>query len=336
MRSAGVTRWLAIGAAVSVLVGCTNSGPTPTGSASAASVPAETAPPTVLPAAARIRLGHQPCGIVATPTRIWVSNYGDGTLQWIDPATNRPGPPIPVGASPCGLAVGAGSVWVENYGSNNVTRVDATTGKVQATIDVGSAPYDVTFAAGAAWVTDYSDGTVSRIDATTNRRTVIRTGGQPTGIVPAAGGLWVGLGGPATEAGATYTVIRIDSTSGAITDRLNVGRRPTWTASDGTNVWLSDAGNNTVIRVDGAARRAVDSQPLGASVPLDGDVAAGAVWIPDKGGRLYRIDPTSGKVTGRYGSGVGVPFVIAGSASTLWVVDYSGTDVVRLDLSTLP
>jgi YVTN family beta-propeller protein len=44
---------------------------------------------------------------------VWVSNYGDDTLQWIDPATNQPGPPITVGAAPCGLALGAGSVWVE-------------------------------------------------------------------------------------------------------------------------------------------------------------------------------------------------------------------------------
>jgi YVTN family beta-propeller protein len=286
-----------------------------------------------LPAAARIRLGQQPCGIVATPTRIWVSNYGDGTLQWIDPATNRHGPTVAVGASPCGLAVGAGSVWVENYGSNDVTRVDTSSGAVQATIDVGSAPYDVTFAAGAAWVTDYSDGTVSRIDAATNRRSVIHTGGHPTGIVPAAGGLWVGLGGPVAEAGTTYTVVRIDASTGAVTDRLNAGQRPTWTASDGTNVWLSDAGNNSAIRLDPTARRLLDSHPLGESIPLDGDVAAGSVWIPDKGGRLYRIDPATGKVTGIYNSGVGVPFVISGSGSTLWVVDYSGTDVVRLDLS---
>ena len=139
-----------------------------------------------------------------------------------------------------------------------------------------------------------------------------------------------------TEAGATYTVVRIDAASAVVTDRLNVGQRPTWTASDGTDVWLSDAGNNSVIRVDPVARKVIDSQPLGASVPLDGDVAAGSVWIPDKGGRMYRIDPVSGKVTGRFESGVGVPFVISGSGGTLWVVDYSGTDVVRLDVAKLP
>src|SRR6185437_725604 len=97
---------LVVVAAAFVLGGCASSGP----AVSASSVPASSAPSSaapvpsaqVLPAAARIHLGHQPCGIVATGTRIWVSNYGDGTLRSIDPATNRPGPPIPVGASPCG------------------------------------------------------------------------------------------------------------------------------------------------------------------------------------------------------------------------------------------
>ena len=37
----------------------------------------------------RVRLGAKPCGIVATADRVWVSNYGDGTLQSIDRATGK-------------------------------------------------------------------------------------------------------------------------------------------------------------------------------------------------------------------------------------------------------
>jgi YVTN family beta-propeller protein len=288
--------------------------------------------------AARVHMGHLPCGVVAGPERVWVSNYGDGTLQWIDPTTNQPGPPITVGAAPCGLALGAGSVWVENYRGDSVTRVNANTGAVQATIAVGHSPYDVTFTAGAAWVTDWSDGTVSRIDAATDRRTVIRTGGSPTGIVAVAGGLWVGLGGSAfDEATQTnYSIVRIDPTTSQITDRINAGQSPTWMAPYGNAVWISDAANASVIRIDGLTRKVVDTQVLGSAIPLDGDGVAGAVWIPDKSGRLYRLDPNSGKITGQFDSGVAVPFVISGSGSNLWAVDFSGSDVVRIDLTRLP
>jgi streptogramin lyase len=218
-----------------------------------------------------------------------------------------------------------------------VTRVNATTGAIQATIAVGHSPYDVTFTAGAAWVTDWSDGTVSRIDATTNRRTVIRTGGSPTGIVAVAGGLWVGLGGPVfDEASRTnYSIVRIDPVTSHITDRINAGQSPTWTAPYGNAVWISDAANASVIHIDGATRTVVDTQVLGSAVPLDGDGAAGAVWIPDKSGRLYRLDPDTGKITGRFYSGVAVPFVVSGSGSSLWAVDFSGSDVVRIDLTRL-
>ena len=35
-------------------------------------------------------------------------------------------------------------------------------------------------------------------------------------------------------------------------------------------------------------------------------------------------------------SAVVVPFVISGSGDTLWVVDYAGTDVVRIDTTRIP
>ena len=65
-------------------------------------------------------------------------------------------------------------------------------------------------------------------------------------------------------------------------------------------------------------------------------MAGGAVWIPDQGGQLFRIDPATGKVTGHVDSAVVVPFVISGSGDTLWVVDYAGTDVVRIDTTRIP
>ena len=157
------------------------------GSPSAGSAPA-TSPADPAYLTARIRLGRRPCGVAAGQGRVWVSNFVDGTVQWVDAASHRPSAPIPVGRQPCGIALGAGSVWVENFGSANVTRIDAATGQVLATIGVGGQPYDVTFAAGAVWVTDWADDTVSRIDPATNARTVIATGDRPAGIVAAGGG----------------------------------------------------------------------------------------------------------------------------------------------------
>ena len=276
---------------------------------------------------ARIPIGVKPCGIVATPQTVWVSVYGASTVRAIDVATNRPGPDIPVGQHPCGVALGGDSLWVENYGSNDVTRVDVATGKVLATVKVGALPYDVCYAFGAAWVTDYGSGTVSRIDPTTNTRTAITTGGQPTGIVGVGGAVWVALG-------ADGTVARIDPATLAVTDRVKVGASADWTAAAGTTLWVTDAPDLAVARVDTAARTLVGTGRT-ATVPVDGDQAAGAVWIPTRSGGLYRIDPATGAMSGPFASGAGFPFVVAGSGDALWAADYLGTDVLRLDATRI-
>jgi YVTN family beta-propeller protein len=275
----------------------------------------------------RVALGAKPCGIQQAGARVWVSNYGDGTLQWIDRSSGAAGPPVEVGSEPCGVAVGGGSVWVENYGSNDVTRVDQRTGAVLATVDVGTAPYDVAFAHGAAWVTDYYDGTVSRVDAGTNRRSVVRVGGQPAGIAPVAGGLWV--------ARTDGRVVRVDARTARVTDRLTAGAGASWTAYDDTDLWVSNGQAGTVTRIDAVRRKVVATVPVGPN-PLDGVIVDGQVYVPTKDGRIYRVDPASDSVTATFRSTVANPFVITGGDGELWAADYLGTEAVRIDLAAVP
>jgi YVTN family beta-propeller protein len=274
----------------------------------------------------RVALGAKPCGIQQAGDRVWVSNYGDGTLQWIDRSTGAAGPTIEVGSEPCGVAVGGGSVWVENYGSNDLTRIDQRTGAVLATVDVGTAPYDVAFARGAAWVTDYYDGTVSRVDAATNSRTVVRVGGQPAGIAPVAGGLWV--------ARTDGRVVRIDARTARVTDRLTAGAGASWTAYDDSNLWVSNGQAGTVTRIDAVHRRVVATVPVGPN-PLDGVVVDDQVYVPTKDGRIYRIDPDTDSVTATFRSTVTDPFVITGGDGELWAADFLGTEAVRIDLASV-
>ena len=276
----------------------------------------------------RIPLGSKPCGIQVAGDRVWVSNYGDSTVQWFDRRTGAASPPVAVGSAPCGLAVGGGSVWVEDYGSDELSRVDQQTGRVVATIGVGHAPYDVAFAAGAAWVTDYTDGTVSRVDARTNRRTVVDVGGQPTGIAPVAGGLWVGLGG-------SGEIVRVDARTSRVTDRLQAEGGASWTAYDEDTVWFSDPQSGSVTRIDAVTRKVVTTVAVGPS-PLDGVVVDGSVYVPDRDGRIFRIDPATNKVTATLDSTTGNPFVITGAGGRLWAVDFVGTEVVSIDLARVP
>jgi YVTN family beta-propeller protein len=274
-------------------------------------------------AAARVSTGHKPCGILGVDGTVWVSNYGDNTLVTVDPASGEVGDPVPTGGAPCGLASGAGSIWVEDFGSDQVTRISAGDGTVQATYDVGDQPYDVTFADGAAWATNYGDGTVSRIDAGSGKVTSIDTGGTPIGIAPAGGKVWVGLG--------VQGIAAIDTRTGVVSDTLATDGAAGWTAYDDDHVWVNvDA---TVVQVDPATATITRTVAVGDQ-PLDGTVADGRVWVGDGGaeGDLFWF-PVDGDDTQAQSvpSTVHNPFVAAELDGQLWVVDFVGTDVVRLD-----
>jgi YVTN family beta-propeller protein len=142
------------------------------------------AAPTVSPSLTGItstRTGRQPCALVVTRNRVWVSNYGSNTVVAVDPASLRVTSSTKVDSQPCGLTFGAGSVWVENYGANDVQRIDPGNGKLLAIVPVGPSPFDVKFGFGSVWVSNSVDETVDRISPTSNK--VVQT--IPVGAGPA-------------------------------------------------------------------------------------------------------------------------------------------------------
>jgi YVTN family beta-propeller protein len=230
---------------------------------------------------------------------------------------------IHVGKGPCGIAVGAGSVWVEDYTSNQVSRIDPKTDKA-TNVRVGLGPYDVTFADGAAWVTNNSENTVSRIDPATNRARTIDVGASPTGVAPAGGAVWV------TDKG-DGTIARIDPATLAVR-RTHVGDFPAWTAWGDGQLWVADG--DGIDQVDLATGRSGHHVQFGATVN-DGDILAGKVWVTDASGDLHEIDARTGQVLGHWDTRLRNPFVLAGYAGALWVVDFKGTKLEEINPSKL-
>ena len=71
-------------------------------------------------------IGSDPVGIDAAASGVWVADSGDGTIGWIDPATNHL-QRIVVGGSPVGIAVSGAHVWTTIQAG-----LDANTGGVPA------------------------------------------------------------------------------------------------------------------------------------------------------------------------------------------------------------
>ena len=135
---------------------------------------------------ATVPVGSVAAAVDVTPDgkTVWVSNYGDGTVQPIDTTTHKAGPPITVGTNPQRVKVAPDgkTLWVPNQGSGTVSVVDLVTGKVTATVPVGAAPFGVTFAGSSAYVGNGGGNSLSVVDIATDKVTsTIPLGSAPQG-----------------------------------------------------------------------------------------------------------------------------------------------------------
>ena len=137
-------------------------------------------------------------GVIAKGARLYVTNYGSGTVSVIDvsnplapklvdtnPATPTTIDAIKVGSNPRGIAFAQTAngprLYVANRGSGSVSVIDAVTNKAidanpatTTTVDaitVGSTPQQIAISPDGktAYVTNYGSNTVSIIDTVTNK-----------------------------------------------------------------------------------------------------------------------------------------------------------------------
>jgi len=271
-----------------------------------------------------IRTDLQPCGVVAGFGAIWVTNFGTGTLQRINPATNRVTGRVKVGDRPCGLAVGAGAVWINGFGTNSVERVDPASLKLVEHIRVGNAPFDVLFADGSVWTTNGMDKNVMRIDPATNRvAATIPLGQAAAGLGFAAGSVWVGTN-------SSDIVYRIDPASDDVTAIATGKSWPAWLSTRDDQVWVGSINDDVALRIDPATNRVADVVKVGAD-PVDGAVdSRGLVWIPNRGSNSVSIiDAASATVVTKLRVGP-TPFVLNDGFGDVWSPSYGGNDIRRL------
>ena len=130
---------------------------------------------------------------------VWITNTGSsgrqaaGSVQRIDPATNRVTATIPVGPIPQFLAAGEGGIWTLNQGDGSVTRIDPRNNRTVASIPLGMAGGggDIAAGGGRIWVRS-KKVLLASIDPATNRVAEIFGPPAGSGAVRVAGDLvWV-------------------------------------------------------------------------------------------------------------------------------------------------
>jgi YVTN family beta-propeller protein len=183
---------------------------------------------------------------------------------------------------------------------NTVVRIDPKTNEVTDVVPVQKLPYGIAFGGGTVWVYNHASGTLSEIDATaaTVRRTVpLQTVSQV--ILPYGPFL------TADDDGAWIAGSRLADGRGFVTNVRTGGR--------GKYVYP--------VEVD----------------PTALDVGEGAVWVLGaRKGRhqLLRLDPTTGRITGRKTFGRSVESLTAGLGS-VWVLASQPGLLYEIDPRTL-
>jgi DNA-binding SARP family transcriptional activator len=115
---------------------------------------------------------------------------------------------------------------------------------------------------------------------------------------------------------------------------LAIGFGAVWLAQPG--IVISDAPTvSTVERIDEVSGRVI------ARVRIPGDlrngaiaIDQGAVWVLVQEGTLYRIDPTTNRITGRFNTGALETFFLAAAGGYEWIPEIFNHAILRYDART--
>ena len=247
----------------------------------------------------RIGLSDVPSDIAIGGGRVWVALGAPGQVVQINTAQNRAASPIdalgtdgqgngiPCGPPDASLAVGGGFVWF-TCESTNLGRVDPRSdvgrsvgyswGLLTSSSSVSPKFSDVAFGLGSLWIADSAKNSVVQIDPTTGETlNTVTTGKTPAAIAVGRGTLWV-----ANTDSNTISWFEVPGQGQAIVPEasIEVGDRPVDVAvsPDGSSVWVANAGDATVQRIDPAKGEVVETVKVG-NLPQRLAVSSDEVWV---------------------------------------------------------
>ena len=266
---------------------------------------------------AEIPTGIRPGSIAAGAGSVWVANLDDRNLTRINPKQRTVAGTVSLeNRTPTGLAVDDLGVWVAHGLLGQLSKVDPQFGRVTKTLDVAApTPLSprgaVATGAGAVWAV-FGDSTLARVapaEAVVTASTV--AGAEPTALTTHGRSIWVVNG-----LGATVSRYSPETFDAGPTGEASVGRHAEAIAWGEGAVWVANAGDDTITRIDpdSATRTiAVGDEPVALAV---GD---GAIWVANRGDRtVTRIDPSSGDIVQTIEIG-NAPAGIAVTADGVWV-----------------
>jgi streptogramin lyase len=264
--------------------------------------------------------------------------------------------------APIDVVVAFGSVWVANHHSDDVVRIDPETGLEQTRIAFtdGAGPAWFAVSDDGVWVTRQNDTGIARVDPETNELDP-----EQAGTLPPCGPPAIAQGAVWYYACDTGKMVRVDLATGdASVIAADALSNPLAVNDD-----LYAIGPDGIVRL---AEDGESWTPVGGCCGFLAGYADGTLWLLDQD-QVVRVDPTTGEVvatipleaTGTMSAnedtawftlveGISgplqqvrladnaileplqtshAPAVVRADDSTLWVTDFSDSEVWRVDLA---
>jgi class 3 adenylate cyclase/DNA-binding beta-propeller fold protein YncE len=276
-------------------------------------------------------VGHTPTTVAFGDGRVWVANFDDSTIQWIDPKTQQPSPAqggLP--GNPTGITVGGGFVWVTfGLAVGEVVQIDPTQRNVVKPISVGTGVAGIAFGDGFAWAVNGQTDELLKIDPTSASvvdHIPLDTGSGANGVAEGGGYVWVAE----SLTGALLRVSATDSTDSVSIPLPSSGAgqqkpHPEQVAFGAGFVWVTDTSLDQVTRINPDALSGGTSTITGVG---DGPVGIAAgpqgVWVANSlDGTAAQIDPQTRQVIRRVKVGDFSVEGVTESSDAIWVTVHS-------------
>ena len=272
---------------------------------------------------------------------VWFAEQTTGKLGKVSPGGAISEIDLGASSKPTGLTIGPDSnVWLTLQGTNSVAKVVATSSPTATSyaISTPNAQPDgiAADANGALWFTESAVHAIGKVQLDgTVTEPIANAGENPTAIVAGPktdGGLW---------AVVKDAIVRIDPTSGTITDTRNFdpGSNPSDLAVGGDgNLWVTLTGTSRIARVNPAAGGATTTFPLPAgAAPFSIAAGAdGALWFTEPGRSQVGRITTDGQINA-FAAPVSAGDLgqITASGNDLWITAPNSNQLVQLDPSQL-
>ena len=288
---------------------------------------------------ASFEIFKEPDEMVFVRGYLWTKT-ADGHLVQIDPATNLVIADIKVDTTSdafhycTGLGTDGEHIWACSASGDadnrtiDVVRVDPESQSVVETFKVDKIfdQLDLPFLLNQIWVLSDNGTTLVGIDVTRNELTPeIDLGNRCFQLAVVGESLMA-------TCSLDHVILQIDPEKREIIHRLDI-KTPRWIAGDENGLWVAQ--DNAIIRLDPTSLMPLAIFSQFASVGKNGDIfiTEDAVWIRQKSGFLYQIDPASNQIVEQ----IKIDQDLAGgsvlvTSDSIWATAYDNNLLVRLSL----